>query len=299
MLPNFVIAGVNKAGTTSVFSYLAHHPDVCPSSIKEACYFLPIRYQEQIDNMAAYERLFAHYTHQKIIMEATPGYFYGGGTLAARMQETLGDVSVLIILREPVDRLLSFFRSMKSRLLIPEDMSLKAYVDVCKKQTPPMLSQRENNPYFGLEGGCYSRYLPGWQNIFGDKLKVVSFDALRQDAKTLLQEIARFLAIDELYFENVEFDIENKTIGYKNRFLHAGALKLNRSMETALRKAPHIKNVLRNIYYQLNGRDASRVIDSETVASLHSYYRVYNDQLRSMLAGHGAAPLLPWLTMVH
>ena len=36
-----IIAGVNKAGTTSLFVSLSTHPDVAPSSIKETGYFLP------------------------------------------------------------------------------------------------------------------------------------------------------------------------------------------------------------------------------------------------------------------
>ena len=43
-LPNLVIAGVPKAGTTSLFNYLAQHPDICPSDVKETRYFEPLRY---------------------------------------------------------------------------------------------------------------------------------------------------------------------------------------------------------------------------------------------------------------
>ena len=39
-----IIAGVNKAGTTSLFVSLSTHPDVAPSSIKETRFFLPARY---------------------------------------------------------------------------------------------------------------------------------------------------------------------------------------------------------------------------------------------------------------
>src|SRR5262249_32274011 len=38
-LPNFFIVGAGKAGTTSLHSYLAQHPQICMSPVKEPCYF--------------------------------------------------------------------------------------------------------------------------------------------------------------------------------------------------------------------------------------------------------------------
>ena len=40
MLPNFLVLGAARCGTTSLHYYLAEHPDVCMSSIKEPNYFL-------------------------------------------------------------------------------------------------------------------------------------------------------------------------------------------------------------------------------------------------------------------
>ena len=44
-----IIAGVNKAGTTSLFVSLSTHPDVAPSAIKETRYFLPARYGQPLE----------------------------------------------------------------------------------------------------------------------------------------------------------------------------------------------------------------------------------------------------------
>jgi hypothetical protein len=43
-LPNLLLAGVPKAGTTSLFRYLEQHPDICSSSDKEIGYFNPLRH---------------------------------------------------------------------------------------------------------------------------------------------------------------------------------------------------------------------------------------------------------------
>jgi len=52
---NAIIAGVNKAGTTSLFVTLAEHPDVAPASVKETKYFLPARWGQPLDPRAVYE----------------------------------------------------------------------------------------------------------------------------------------------------------------------------------------------------------------------------------------------------
>jgi hypothetical protein len=54
-----IIAGVNKAGTTSLFVSLSTHPDVAPSSIKETSYFLPPRYGEPLASASVWEGYFA------------------------------------------------------------------------------------------------------------------------------------------------------------------------------------------------------------------------------------------------
>ncbi len=43
-VPNLVIVGVVKSGTTSLFNYLSQHPDICPSDVKETRYFDPLRF---------------------------------------------------------------------------------------------------------------------------------------------------------------------------------------------------------------------------------------------------------------
>ena len=54
-----IIAGVNKAGTTSLFVSLSTHPDVAPSSIKETRFFLPARYGQPLPPAAEWDAFFA------------------------------------------------------------------------------------------------------------------------------------------------------------------------------------------------------------------------------------------------
>ena len=73
-----VIAGVNKAGSTSLFVSLSTHPDVAPSAVKETRYFLPSRYGRPLEPFATYERFFDDAGSRPVRLEATPSYLYGG-----------------------------------------------------------------------------------------------------------------------------------------------------------------------------------------------------------------------------
>ena len=82
-----VIAGVNKAGTTSLFVSLAEHPDVAPSAIKETRYFLPARYGDPLPPRQQWEQYFT--SDAPVRLEATPSYFYGGAAVATAMTSVL------------------------------------------------------------------------------------------------------------------------------------------------------------------------------------------------------------------
>ena len=114
MNPNLFVAGVPKAGTTSLFHYLALHPDVFPSSRKEPGFFHPFKIKDMDKNLEAYKKFFAGYSAQRYVMEATPGYFYGGKESADAINNFSPESKIIIVLRNPVQRLFSFYKYKKS-----------------------------------------------------------------------------------------------------------------------------------------------------------------------------------------
>jgi hypothetical protein len=128
-LPNLVIAGVGKAGTTSLFWYLSQHPDICASDEKEIRYFAGLTEGgTELPPVETYERHFRHCRGERYAMEASPQYFHGGAPVIQAMRRLLGRPRVVISLRDPVERLWSQFRFTKSRLgPVPETLSFEAY----------------------------------------------------------------------------------------------------------------------------------------------------------------------------
>jgi hypothetical protein len=103
-LPNFVIIGAQKSGTTSLYAYLRAHPDVFLAPGKEIHYF-DSHLDEGLD---WYKAKFAGATTERTIGEATPNYMYFGEGLN-RMAEVIPEARLVAILRNPVDRAYSHY----------------------------------------------------------------------------------------------------------------------------------------------------------------------------------------------
>ena len=283
MLPNFIIAGVVKGGTTSIFRYLAGHPEVCASSIKESCYFLPIRYGGLRGDIAEYEKLFCACKDELIRMESTPGYFNGNESLPREIKNVLGDIKVIIVLREPVSRFVSFFGFMKSSLLLPKELSIEDYFNQCLSQNDSTLRVQDNDRYYGLEGGCYSKYLPYWKSAFGENLKVMFFDGLKVSPESFMREVSNFIGIDAAYFDGMEFESENKTRAYKYRWLHASAIGIYKLVFSRIQKYEYLRKKLLYTYYLINGSALSTNLSDSLLEKLNAYYQPYNKALRSIV----------------
>ena len=82
MLPNLIIAGVPKAGTTSLFLALASHADVCGSRIKETQYFRPLLDGCELPPIGEYEASFARCGAQRYRSKQPQSTFMGAPTLS-------------------------------------------------------------------------------------------------------------------------------------------------------------------------------------------------------------------------
>lgn len=103
-LPNLVCVGVEKAGTTLLYDILYDHPDVFVPPRKEL-FFFSRRWDEGID---WYREFFQGKADHKWCMDITPSYFRADKTLK-RIHDTLDDVTILILIRNPVRRAISHY----------------------------------------------------------------------------------------------------------------------------------------------------------------------------------------------
>lgn len=295
--PNLIIAGVNKAGTTSLFMYLSAHTEICGSRVKETLYFLPLRYgAKELPPIEQYLQNFHHCKETKYVMEATAGYYYGGAAVASAIKDALGKPKIIQIFRDPIARLFSFYKFKKSELELDQNLTFDEYIRQCEALPPAERVKRENNVYWGIEGGYYVDYLSDWFDVFEDDLKIVFFEHLVSDPKTVLVDICNWLGIEsENFTASLNYSVENKTVYFKNRALQNFALKINWKGEAFWRSHPGIKRFLRGIYYSINGASHSEEISVATRARLEEMFRPYNQKLAVELSRRGYIGLPSWL----
>ena len=282
-LPNLIIAGAHKAATTSLYTYLAGHPDIFGSGKKELDYFTPLRYKEQPESIENYKKYFAGRTNEKYAIDASPAYMYGGKLLRDKMLEVLPEHKIIIILREPVDRFLSNYNWLRAKLFITPDEDLKIFIQKCIKEMEYPL--KDNNFYRrSIEEGMYNDFVPGWIDAYNNNIKIIYFDKLITNPKAIMIDLAKWLEINETPFLNMEFVTENKTVFVKNKLMHSTALFFNNSFERVLRKNHQLKVKLRNLYYKINQEEKNnKIVDEESKELLHSTYKESNRQLSAYL----------------
>jgi len=295
-LPNLVVIGVSKAGTTSLFEYLGRHPEVGLSDVKELRYFTALRYGEPLPPLRTYAEHFEHCRHERYAVEATPGYFFGGRPVARAMRETCGPLRVVLSLREPGARCWSWFRFMKSRMRIPKELSFDEYLDRCERlHSEGRDGEVENQPYWGLGGGCYAGWLDDWADEYGSDLRVVFFDDLVKDPRALLEGLLDWLGLEPGRAETANLEAANSTQQYRNRAAQHIAVSLNRRGERFFRRHPRLKRGLRFGYYAVNRAEPRETMTQAARDRLDRFYRPYNDRLADQLARLGLEAPPGWL----
>lgn len=292
---NAVIAGVNKAGTTSLFVSLGAHPQVAPASVKETRYFLPARWGRPLDPIETYEAYFADATDEPVRLEATPAYFYGGQAVIDEIRAALGSPKVVIVLREPVSRFFSFFTYQKARLRIPEDLSLEAYLARADEIGPDGFVTPELERWFGYQGGVYADWLEAWIAAFGDDLLVIYFERLVADPAATLRQVAGHLGIAPDGFPMADLSSENRTTGFRVRTLQRIALAANRRLEPFFRRHHGLKVRVRGMYLALNAKPVVVGATADARRALEDRYREPNARLAALLIRSGREDVPEWL----
>lgn len=294
-LPNLVIVGVSKAGTTSLFNYLSSHPDVCGSDVKELRYFSPLRYGEAPGPLEDYAAHFRGCSMQRYAVEATPGYFYGGRALARGLRETCPGVRAVVSLREPEERCWSWFQFVKSRTRIPKDMTFTAYLDRCEElHEAGVDADVEHQPFWGLGGGCYARWFEEWADEFGDRLRTLFFDDVAADPRQTMTDLCSWLDIDATVFDDHQFPVDNKTEQYRNKVFQQAAVALNRRGEAFFHRHSAMKRSLRSMYYAVNRAPAAESMTTAERARMTEFYRPYNVRLQAQLSVRGMRIPAAW-----
>ena len=194
-LPTFLIIGVEKSGTTSIFNYLKQHPQVYMSPIKETN-FLERDWEDarnknkaKVATLEAYSNLFQDATEEIAIGEASPNYLFYYQTSIPRIEKYLPDAKTIAILRDPVQRAYSDYL-----------MHIRDAINFGKVKSLAEQAKFSAQSSFTIRKGFYSEPVKHFFEKFGrDRVKIYLYDDLCQDSQALMQDIYRFLGVDDRF----------------------------------------------------------------------------------------------------
>jgi len=289
-LPNLIIAGAPKCGTTSLFDYLAAHPEVCPSKVKETCYLMDEDYplykkgESYHDaGLVGYERYFqgCGTEHARLFVEATPDYMYQHTPL--EVLPTFREVpTVIFVLRKPSERVYSLYRFAKNNLaILDKHTSFYRYMDMVYRQERSL----KGRPILlnAIEHSKYSNYIAQWMEAVGsERVRVFLFEEMVADPAEFMIGLSEILGIDQTVYESYSFGKRNETYAIRSTRLH----RLMRSYGSKVSLRP-VRWIARGVYKMTNLQQASNKRseeDKQVLRDLEEMFAPYNTKLAEMTA---------------
>lgn len=285
---NALLIGPPKCGTSSVYDWLARHPEVAGSQPKETFYLLDegnplIRGATWRDaGDAGYAAYFpASAAQARVQLDATTHHIY---------QDTALDYArahpgcrVICILREPAARVRSSFEFSKENLSVIRDgVHFSEYLEAVDRGEPlhPRHCLRQESAYVLERDPGYSEYvrwLRRWREAVGaGHLYVTTFERLVRDPRAVMTEICVFLGIDAAFYQDFSFESRNATVGVRSHLLHRAARRWGRGFG----RGP-LKRALKVVYMKLQarGKTAHSARDDAALRALRRRYAEHNRAL--------------------
>lgn len=200
--PDFIIIGVQKGGTTSLFKYLSQHPGVAVPEHKELHYF-DVNYLQGIDWYQQFFPLEAQ-RHGRLVGEASPYYIFHP-LAAKRIQRDLPNVKLIALLRDPIARAYSNFqmqlrnKNEKDTTVFEEAIALEPARIAGEHEK--ILADESYNSYNHrklsyLHRGLYYPQIKQWQDTFGkDALLVLKSEDFFDSTLVEFHKVCDFLGI--------------------------------------------------------------------------------------------------------
>ena len=253
LMPDFIIIGAQRCGTTSLYNYLIKHPSIAPV-LKKEIHFFDLNFDKNVAWYRAHfpTSLYKNYVKkirkQNLITgEASPYYLFHPHA-PKRVWETIPEIKLIVLLRNPIDRAYSHYKH-EVRIGV-ETLSFEAAIEKEKDrldgEIQKMLKDEEyhsfnHQHYSYLARGIYVDQLKYWRKFFPkEQILILKSEDFFEDPSTILKQVTRFLNLSNLTL---------KKYGKYNYATYADMTSKTRKRLTEYFK-PHNKKL-----YEYIGRD--------------------------------------------
>lgn len=243
-LPDFLVIGAPKAGTTALHAALARHPDLYMSPVKEPKFFLtdgppPDRggpgdaqtYREHVWRREDYEALFSGAPAGALRGESTPFYLYDRDA-QRRIRALIPDAKLIVLVRDPVERAHSNWTHLWSAGREP----IGDFVRACAEEDRRVAAGWSAFWHY-LRLGRYGEQLDHLFGLFPrEQVLIIRYRSLIDEPVRVLTEISAFLGVRAGLIG--EIPRENVTVHPHPSVAHVTMSRILRGIEAAGRHAP-------------------------------------------------------------
>ena len=273
-IPNFIVLGAGKSGTTSLYRYLNEHPQIFLPKLKELYFFLHPDDHNPVGltDWDAYQALYANAQPDQVKGEVSSVYLFRESA-AAYIQQYCPKTKLIAILRNPIDRAFSdYLYNLKG--LHPSVLN--------DRQRPrPFDDFIHPNQYF-IRIGYYTQQLQRYYARFpAEQIRIYLFDDLSQDSATLIRDLYEFIEVDPDFHPDTskKYNVSGvpKQVGvYRilkqdNPIRRAGALLLKPFLSSEARQ-------------NLRSRLLKQSLKKPTLSAAHrqQLLAIYRDEIRQL-----------------
>jgi len=299
-----IIAGAYRAGTTSLFTYLADHPEVRPAVPKEPGFFFSFTWAHTPSSFPpgrevdAYLSRFKRKEAGRVRLDATPNYLYDIGC-AQRIATALPDARVVLILREPISRLVSWFRHslFQGRLAPGTDFERWVRAQLVDERPDHEVGYLERS----VRHGRYSSYVSEYLETFGqERVHVIWFDDLVAQPRRTLQDLSAVAGLSPSFYDAYDFRPENESSQFRYRRAYFAYLRTAKALLRLFAWAPNVRFKLEPYVYRWEPKllkatiqpAAPVVLTNELHADLARYYAADVARLQALTGP------VPWASAV-
>lgn len=292
-LPNLIIAGVSKGGTTALAGYLGQHHDVCLARSQEVFYALARN--ATASELQPHLHGFRLCRAERYLCEHGATYYFGGPTVIGAIQRWQPQARIVMTIRDPVERLWSAYNYTRGSFRLPREMSFEDYVTESERQHGAGIDTFPDPVWREMAIGFYDQTIVPWLDTFGDRIRILFFEQWTRSPASALMDLCRWLEIDADPVTRFDYSTRNRTVLHRNRAVKDVAYALNRRVTYLLTRTPRLKERLRRTYYSINSDRVSDPMRPETRRRVLEIYRSSNARLARALGARGYEDVPPWL----
>ncbi|RMH77884.1 MAG: sulfotransferase [Cyanobacteria bacterium J007] len=202
-MPDFLIIGAQKCGTTSLYHYLVQHPKIIPARQKEV-HFFDLNFDRGLEWYTA--QFFPEsYEDGRLTGEASPYYVFHP-LVAKRVYNTFPKIKLILLLRNPIDRAWSHyhhevrwgFESLSFEEAIASEPERLAGEEEKMRDDPHYYSYNHQH-YTYLARGIYAEQIAEWLQYFDrDRMLILKSEELATHPDEMMAETCAFLGVETI-----------------------------------------------------------------------------------------------------